>query len=90
MTDDRTALIKSAVNDWARQAFSNDEIIIGSANLDAFDEDEAERYLVDFAVRPVGLWLVAEVWVSDGRILAINDIGEGLPLNNAEWPWPSD
>jgi hypothetical protein len=90
MTDDRTSHIKSAVNDWARQAFSNDEIIIGSATLDAFDEDEAERYLVDFAVRPVGRWSVAEVWVSDGRILAINDIGEGLPLNNAEWPWPSD
>lgn len=90
MTDDRAAHIKSAVKDWARQAFSSNEIIIGSAILDAFDEDEAERFLVDFAVRPVDHWSVAEVWVSDGRILAINDIGEGLPLDNAEWPWPAD
>jgi len=90
MTDDRAAHIKSAVNDWACQTFSSDEVIIGSATLDAFDEDEAERFLVDFAVRPVDHWSVAEVWVSDGRILAINDIGEGLPLDNAEWPWPTD
>ena len=90
MTDDRATPIKNAVNDWARQAFTSDEIIIGSATLDEFDEDEAERYLVDFAVRPVGRWLVAEVWMADGRILGINDIGEGLPLDNAEWPWPTD
>ena len=90
MTDDRAAPIKSAVNDWARQAFPSEEIIIGSATLDEFDEDEAERYLVDFAVRPVGHWFVAEVWVADGRILGINDNGKGLPLDNAEWPWPTD
>ena len=90
MTDERVALIKRAVDEWARQAFPSDEIIIGSATLDAFDEDEAERFLVDFAVRPVGRWLVAEVWVADGRILGINDIGEGLPLDNAEWSWPTD
>ncbi len=90
MIDDRATVIKSAVNDWARQALASEEIIIGSATLDEFDEDEAERFLVDYAVRPVGHWLVAEVWVSDGRILEINDIGEGLPLDNAEWPWPVD
>ena len=24
-----------------------------------------------------------------GAILNINDLGEGLPLDNAEWPWPA-
>ena len=52
--------------------------------------DEADRYLVDFAVRTVGRWLVAEVWVFDGRILGVNDIGEGLPLEDAVWPWPAE
>lgn len=90
MTDDRTAFIKSAVKDWARQTFTSDEVIIGSATLDEYDEDEGERFLVDCAIRSVGHWLVLEVWVSDGRILGINDIGEGLPLENAAWPWKAD
>ncbi len=90
MTDERVASIKSAVNEWARQAFLSDEIIIGSATSDEFEEDEAKRFLVDFSVRRKGHWSVAEVWVADGHKLGINDIGEGLPLDNAEWPWPTD
>jgi hypothetical protein len=43
---------------------------------------------VILAVRPLGYWLAAEAWLSDGQIEAINDLGEGLPLANTDWPWP--
>ncbi len=51
------------------------------------EEEDADRYLVAFAVRSVGDWLVAEVWVNHRQILGINDLGEGLPLEDASWPW---
>lgn len=90
MSEDLAAQIKHAVRGWARKVYLSDEIRVGSATLDEFDEDEADRYLVDFAVRSVGHWLIAEVWVEDGHILSVNDIGEGLPLDDAEWPWAAD
>ena len=94
MDDELLAQIKAAVSDWAGRSHNTDQIVIGMAAEDEGsdegpeDDEEGERYLVDFAVRSVGFWLVAEVWVSDGVILGINDLGEGLPLDGAEWPWP--
>lgn len=90
MTDLKAPLVEKAVREWARLHYDSDEILVGSAALDDEDEDEADRYLVDFAVRGEGRWLVAEVWLSDDQILSINDIGEGLPLEDVDWPWPSD
>jgi hypothetical protein len=90
------AQIKAAVAEWASQSHGTNEIVIGMAAEDEDQEDgleddeEGERYLVDFAVRSVGHWLVAEVWVSDGAILGLNDLGEGLPIDGAEWPWPAE
>lgn len=90
MSDDLMTSIEHAVRDWAGQVHIGDEIIVRPATLDEFDEDNGDRYLVDFAVRSVGHWHVAEVWVADGQILDVNDIGEGLPLDDAEWPWAAD
>ena len=53
------------------------------------DDEDGTRYLADYAVRCEGRWLIAEIWVREGKILNINDLGEGLPLDNAEWPWPA-
>ena len=95
--------IKSAVLDWAILTYRTQEIVIGSAaqdgaehveaiNAGAIDhdanEEDAGRYLVDYAVRPIGRWLVAEVWLADQEIFSINDLGEGLPLDDIRWPWP--
>jgi hypothetical protein len=94
MDDELLAQIKTAVKDWASRSHNTNQIVIGMAAEDEDPEDrleydeEGERYLVDFAVRSVGNWLVAEVWVADGVILDINDLGEGLPIDGAEWPWP--
>lgn len=79
--------IEQAVLTWARHHFNSDDVAIGLAAEDDAEDDEADRYLVDFAVRSVGYWLVAEVWVKGGRILSVNDLGEGLPLEDAGWPW---
>lgn len=87
MKDLLGARIKVAVTDWAQRTFNSQEIVVRSPALDDSDDDEADRYLVDFAVRDVGYWLVAEVWVDQNQILDINDLGEGLPLEDVNWPW---
>ncbi|MGW8317701.1 MAG: hypothetical protein ACWGPS_00540 [Candidatus Promineifilaceae bacterium] len=91
MEDELIAQIKAAVAEWARKTHGTDQVVVGWAAQDDAEDDEADRYLVDFAVRSVGYWLVAEVWVTDnGRILSVNDLGEGIPLDEAEWPWPTE
>jgi hypothetical protein len=82
-------IIHTAVTRWARHTFTTDEeLLIGAV---AADGDEEGRYLVDIAARQVGRWLVAEVWLDErGRVETINNLGEGLPLENPEWPWPED
>lgn len=88
MQEDLAAQIRTAVAEWARSIYDGDEIVIGMAAEDETDEEDGTRYLVDYAVRQEGQWLVAEVWVQDGAIVGINDLGEGLPLDDYEWPWP--
>jgi hypothetical protein len=29
-----------------------------------------------------------EVWLNNGDVETINALGEGLPLEDMEWPWP--
>jgi hypothetical protein len=80
--------IQTAVTRWARQTFATEELFIRAI---APDGEEEGRFLVDVAARPVGYWLVAEVWLDErGRVETINNLGEGLPLDNAAWPWPED
>jgi hypothetical protein len=83
-----TARIISAVARWARSTYDSDEVVVGAAAEDEMDIEDGMRYLVDYAVRQEGQWMVAEVWVQDGAIVGINDLGEGLPLDDADWPWP--
>ena len=42
--------------------------------------------LCKFKSHRINLWLAAEVWVENREILSMNHLGEGLPLNNSEWP----
>jgi len=83
---DRTlnAQISTAVTRWARETYQTDEIVIADVSP---DEEDPERYLVILAVRPLSYWLVAEAWLQDGSVEAINDLGEGLPLDDTKWPW---
>jgi hypothetical protein len=88
MQENLSEQIRSAVAKWAQSTYDNDEIVVGMAAEDEIDDEEGTRYLVDYAVRQEGQWLVAEVWVLGDSIVGINDLGEGLPLDDAEWPWP--
>lgn len=78
-----TTQLKVAVRAWAAETYGTDAIAVGDVAYNA----EEERYLVDFAVKELGHWRVAEVWLEDGEITLINDLGEGLPLASATWPW---
>ena len=79
-----TQTIQTAVILWARETHQTDDIVIADVSP---DDEDPERYLVILAVRPLGYWLVAEAWLQDGGVEAINDLGEGLPLDDTEWPW---
>jgi hypothetical protein len=84
MDDTTFQIIHTAVTHWARARFNTDEIVIADIDPD----DEPEQYLVVLAARPLAYWLAVEVWLSDGQVETINDLGEGLPLVEQAWPWP--
>jgi hypothetical protein len=86
MNDTITQTIHTAVTHWARAKFQTDEIVI--ADIDS--DDEPEQYLVVLAAWPLAYWLAVEVWLSDGQVETINDLGEGVPLVEQAWPWPED
>lgn len=79
MQDTVVSLIQTAVAAWSRERFASDEVLWGKIALD----DDEDRYLVNVAARPVGFWLVVEVWLEDGRVAAINYLGEGVPFIGA-------
>jgi hypothetical protein len=35
-------------------------------------------------------WLAIEVWLDNDEVEAVNALGEVLPLEDTEWPWPED
>ena len=86
MNDTIEQTIHTAVTNWARTRFQTDEIVI--ADIDA--DNEPEQHLVVLAARPLTYWLAVEVWLRDGQVEAINDLGEGVPLKEQPWPWPDD
>jgi hypothetical protein len=32
-------------------------------------------------------WQAAELWLEHGVVVAINDLGEGVPPDDTPWPW---
>jgi hypothetical protein len=85
MNDNSIQMIITAVTHWARETYQTQDILIADVSP---DDEDPERYLVILAIRPLGYWLVAEAWLQDGGVEAINDLGEGLPLDDTAWPWP--
>lgn len=77
--------ISHSVIGWVRAAYNVQEVVLGLVEP---DEDEPERWLVDFAIPIIPYWQVAEVWVEDGAVVSVNDLGEGVPPEGIAWPWP--
>lgn len=73
-----------AAEAWARSYFDSLEAI---GYLAPDEEDEPDLFLVILAVRGQDIWQAVEVWVEDGEIVSINDLGEGVPPEGVEWPW---
>jgi hypothetical protein len=76
--------IKQATINWAHLEFQAQEVVLGLAEP---DEDEPDRWLVDFAIPTIPYWQVAEVWLEGNQIVSINDLGEGVPPEGVAWPW---
>jgi hypothetical protein len=89
MQEELLAQIRTAVIAWARATYDDHDVVVRMVAADDIEDEDGTRYLADYAVRREDQWQVAEVWVKDGEILNINDLGEGLPLDDAEWPWPA-
>jgi hypothetical protein len=84
---DITAYLQQAVAAWARETHATDAVVIGGVDI----EEDRERFLVDVAVKPVGHWILVEVWLDEQKqVQAINDLGEGLPLDGRGWPWADE
>lgn len=76
--------IKQSVINWVQAEYEVQEVVLGLVEP---DEDETERWLVDFAIPTIPYWQVAEVWIEDDAIVSINDLGEGVPPEGITWPW---
>jgi hypothetical protein len=81
-----TQSIQQAVIDWAQAQYQIHDVTLG---LIEPDEDEPERWLVDFAIPTIPYWQVAEVWLEHNKIVSINDLGEGVAPDGVAWPWDS-
>ena len=88
MRKDRTLIerIRYSVIHWVRTEYDISEVVLGLVEP---DEDEPERWLVDFAIPAIPYWQVAEVWVEDGVVVSVNDLGEGVPPEDIVGPWPA-
>ncbi|MFO7683215.1 MAG: hypothetical protein R6X34_24535 [Chloroflexota bacterium] len=83
MSDRMAQKIKTAVAVWVREQFKTSDVV----SYLFPDEDEAERYIVVFAVSGLDGWRAAEVWVENEAVVSVNDVGEGAPPDEAPWPW---
>jgi hypothetical protein len=84
MDDTLMHTMTTAVTLWARETYQTEEIVVADVSQ---DEEEPERYLVIAAVRPLAYWTAVEVWLNDGDVETVNGLGEGLPLEDTDWPW---
>jgi hypothetical protein len=75
--------IKTAVESWAKSYFDTIEVV----SYVFADEDEPERYIVVLAARGLTEWQAVEVWLEAGAVVSINSLGEGVPPDDAVWPW---
>lgn len=83
MSEAVESAVKTAGSTWAKTYFGTDEVV----SYVFADEDELERYIVVLAARGVSEWQAVEVWLEAGDVVSINSLGEGIPPEDAVWPW---
>lgn len=69
---------------WAKDYYQTEQVVVVIIQEEG---DEPDRYLALIAAANQSGWQAAEVWLEDGDVATINDLGEGLPLDGVTWPW---
>jgi hypothetical protein len=97
MTIDLELEIKTAVANWLQKTTNYSEpVIYVFADEEEYGEDEdgneddrddGERFIAVFAARELTQWQAVEVWIENGLIASINDLGEGAPPEGVVWPF---
>ncbi len=78
-------ILRQAAERWAKAYYHTDQVAV---HILQEEDDEAGRYLaLVAAANQDAIWQAAEVWLEDGAVVAINDLGEGLPPEGVLWPW---
>ncbi len=83
MNKSPTAIHQAALA-WAKTYYRTEHAVI---HILQEDDDEPDRYLALIAAANQTGWQAAEVWLEDGTVVAINDLGEGIPPDGVAWPW---
>ena len=78
------AILQQSALTWATAYYQTDKIVV---IIIREEDDEPDRYLALIAAANQSGWQAAEVWLEDGAVVAINDLGEGLPPDDLAWPW---
>jgi hypothetical protein len=68
---------------WAKAYYQTDQVVA----LILEEGDEPDRYLALIAAANETGWQAAEVWLDNGRVVAINYLGEVIPPDEVTWPW---
>lgn len=69
---------------WVKATYQTNQVVVAIIQEEG---DEPDRYLALIAAANQTGWQAAEVWLEDGTVVAINDLGEGIPPDGAAWPW---
>lgn len=69
---------------WVKATYQTNQVV---AAVIQEEDDETDRYLALIAAANQSGWQAAEVWLEDGSVATINDLGEGLPPDDLAWPW---
>ncbi len=78
------AILQQSALAWATAYYQTDKIVVVIIRE---EDDEPDRYLALIAAANQSGWQAAEVWLEDGSVATINDLGEGLPPDDLAWPW---
>ncbi len=78
------AILQQSALAWAKATYQTDQVVVAIIQE---EDDEPDRYLALIAAANQSSWQAAEVWLEDGDVVAINDLGEGIPPEGAIWPW---
>ncbi len=79
-----TPILHDSALAWAKATYQTNQVVVAIIQEEG---DEPDRYLALIAAANQTGWQAAEVWLEDGTVVAINDLGEGIPPDGAAWPW---